>query len=58
MRDFWWHPYDEALGQAMRSTAKLLYGAREADRQRALREGALPLLKVARRTLRSVRAAR
>jgi acyl-CoA reductase-like NAD-dependent aldehyde dehydrogenase len=53
VRDFWWHPYDEALGQAIRSTAKLLYSAREADRQRALREGAVPLLKVARRTLRS-----
>jgi acyl-CoA reductase-like NAD-dependent aldehyde dehydrogenase len=53
VRDFWWHPYDEALGQAIRSTAKLLYSAREADRQRALRDGALPLFKVARRTLRS-----
>jgi acyl-CoA reductase-like NAD-dependent aldehyde dehydrogenase len=53
VRDFWWHPYDEALGQAIRATATLLYSVREADRQRALREGALPLLKVARRTLRS-----
>jgi succinate-semialdehyde dehydrogenase / glutarate-semialdehyde dehydrogenase len=53
VRDFWWHPYDETLGKALRSTAKLLYSGREADRQRALREGALPLFKVARRTLRS-----
>ena len=53
-RDFWWHPYDESLGQAIRATAKLLYG-RDADRQRALREACRPLLKVARRTLRSFR---
>ena len=26
MRDPWWHPYDETLGKAMRSTAQLLYG--------------------------------
>ncbi len=53
VRDFWWHPYDETLGQAVRATAKLLYSAREADRQRAVREGALPLLRVGRRLLRS-----
>ena len=53
VRDFWWHPYDETLGKAIRSSAKLLYSAREADRQHALREGAVPLLKLARRTVRS-----
>jgi succinate-semialdehyde dehydrogenase/glutarate-semialdehyde dehydrogenase len=53
VRDFWWHPYDEALGRAMRSAAHLLYSRRDADRQRALREGIGPMLKVARRTLRS-----
>jgi acyl-CoA reductase-like NAD-dependent aldehyde dehydrogenase len=54
VRDFWWHPYDETLARALRSTAKLLYSARETDRQRALREGTLPLLRVAGRTLRSL----
>jgi succinate-semialdehyde dehydrogenase/glutarate-semialdehyde dehydrogenase len=53
MRDFWWHPYDETLGRAIRASAKLLYG-READRERALREGAVPLFKVAGRTLRTL----
>ena len=53
MRDFWWHPYDETLGKAIRASAKLLYG-READRERALREGAVPLFKVAVRTLRTL----
>ena len=51
VRNFWWHPYDETLGRAIRASAKLLYG-RESDREKALREGALPLLKVAGRTLR------
>jgi succinate-semialdehyde dehydrogenase/glutarate-semialdehyde dehydrogenase len=51
VRNFWWHPYDETLGRAARAAARLLYG-READRERALREGAMPLLKVAGRTLR------
>ena len=53
LRNFWWHPYDETLARAIRATAQLLYG-READRGQALREGALPLIKVAGRTLRSV----
>jgi acyl-CoA reductase-like NAD-dependent aldehyde dehydrogenase len=53
VRNFWWHPYDETLAKALRSTAKLLYSARESDRQHALRDGAVPLLKVAARTLRS-----
>ena len=52
-RQFWWHPYDEALGKAMRASAKLLYG-READKWSALREGALPLAKVGRKTLSGV----
>jgi acyl-CoA reductase-like NAD-dependent aldehyde dehydrogenase len=53
VRNFWWHPYDETLGRAVRSIARLLYG-RDEDRGKALREGTLPLLKVARRTLRSL----
>jgi acyl-CoA reductase-like NAD-dependent aldehyde dehydrogenase len=50
-RDFWWHPYDRTLGEAVRASAKLLYGRGE-TRLRALREGAGPLLAVGRRTLR------
>jgi len=50
-RAFWWHPYDESLGKAMRASAKLLYG-RDADKWAALRQGALPLAKVGRKTLR------
>ena len=52
-RNFWWFPYDETLGFALRGAADLLYG-RESDRRRALREGVVPLAQVARRTLRSV----
>ncbi len=53
-RDFWWHPYDGTLGEAVRASAKLLYG-KGATRSRALREGAAPLLKVGGRTLRKRR---
>jgi len=53
-RDFWWHPYDATLGEAVRASAKLLYG-RGATRSKALREGAGPLLKVGRRTLKKRR---
>jgi succinate-semialdehyde dehydrogenase/glutarate-semialdehyde dehydrogenase len=50
-RDFWWHPYDRTLGEAVKASAKILYGKGE-TRTRALREGAGPLLAVGRRTLR------
>jgi acyl-CoA reductase-like NAD-dependent aldehyde dehydrogenase len=50
-RDFWWQPYDRTLGEAVRATAKLLYG-RNGQRVRALREGGIPLLRVTARTLR------
>ncbi len=50
-RDFWWHPYDRTLGEAVRASARILYGKGQ-TRARALREGAGPLLKVGRRTLR------
>jgi succinate-semialdehyde dehydrogenase/glutarate-semialdehyde dehydrogenase len=53
-RDFWWQPYDSTLGEAVRASAKLLYG-KGATRSRALREGAAPLLKVGGRTLRKRR---
>src|SRR5688500_2909857 len=52
-RDFWWHPYDEALGKAMQASARLLYG-RDADKAGALRRGILPLARVGRKTLRDV----
>ncbi|MGH2985908.1 MAG: aldehyde dehydrogenase family protein [Solirubrobacterales bacterium] len=51
VRDFWWQPYDETLGTALRSSARLLYG-RNGSRLRALREGLVPLAKVGVRTLR------
>jgi len=50
-RDFWWHPYDETVRAAARSAAQLLYG-RDADKPGALREGAAPLARLLRRTLR------
>jgi acyl-CoA reductase-like NAD-dependent aldehyde dehydrogenase len=53
-RDFWWHPYDQTLGEAVRASAKLLYG-KGATRTQALRDGAGPLLKVGARTLRKRR---
>jgi acyl-CoA reductase-like NAD-dependent aldehyde dehydrogenase len=53
-RDFWWHPYDRTLGEAVRASAKALYG-KGAVRTQALREGAGPLLAVGRRTLRKRR---
>jgi succinate-semialdehyde dehydrogenase/glutarate-semialdehyde dehydrogenase len=53
-RDFWWHPYDQTLGEAVQASAKLLYG-KGATRSQALREGAGPLLKVGARTLRKRR---
>jgi acyl-CoA reductase-like NAD-dependent aldehyde dehydrogenase len=50
-RDFWWQPYDETLGSALRSSTRLLYG-RNGTRLKALREGIVPLAKVGARTLR------
>jgi acyl-CoA reductase-like NAD-dependent aldehyde dehydrogenase len=52
-RDFWWHPYDESLGKALHAAAQLLYG-RDADKREALRRGAFPLLRLARKSLRDV----
>jgi acyl-CoA reductase-like NAD-dependent aldehyde dehydrogenase len=52
-RDFWWYPYDESLGKALHSAAQLLYG-RDADKAAALRRGARPLARVARKSLRDV----
>ena len=53
IRNPWWHPYDASLARATRASAKLLYG-RDADKPEALRRGALPLLRVGRKSLRDV----
>ena len=53
-RDFWWQPYDRTLGDALRSSARLIYG-RNGARLKALREGLVPLAKVGARTLRKGR---
>ena len=53
-RDFWWHPYDATLGDAVRASAKILYG-RGAQRTKALGEGIGPLIEVGRRTLKKRR---
>jgi acyl-CoA reductase-like NAD-dependent aldehyde dehydrogenase len=50
-RDMWWQPYDRKLGDAIRSSAQLLY-SRNGNRLRALREGFRPLMEVTRRTMR------
>jgi acyl-CoA reductase-like NAD-dependent aldehyde dehydrogenase len=50
-RNFWWHPYDETLGNAMKASARLLYG-KGGERVDALRQGAGPLLKVGQRITR------
>jgi acyl-CoA reductase-like NAD-dependent aldehyde dehydrogenase len=53
-RDIWWQPYDRTLGQALRASARLLYG-RNGQRLRALREGGVPLMRVGARSLRKDR---
>jgi acyl-CoA reductase-like NAD-dependent aldehyde dehydrogenase len=45
VRNAWWHPYDETLGQALRQAATVLYG-RPSIRAGALKDGLEPLLKV------------
>ena len=52
-RNFWWFPYDDSLGKALHATAQLLYG-RDADKAPALRRGALPMVRLARKSLRDV----
>jgi acyl-CoA reductase-like NAD-dependent aldehyde dehydrogenase len=49
-RDMWWQPYDRKLGDAIRSSAQLLY-SRNGKRLQALREGFRPLVEVTRRTM-------
>jgi acyl-CoA reductase-like NAD-dependent aldehyde dehydrogenase len=52
-RDFWWHPYDESLATAVHAAAQLLYG-RDADKREALKRGAGPAVRLARKSLRDV----
>ena len=54
MRDLWWHPYDRALGKAVRAGAQLLY-SRDGRRLQALREGGPSLVKAGARMLRKGR---
>jgi succinate-semialdehyde dehydrogenase/glutarate-semialdehyde dehydrogenase len=50
-RDFWWHPYDETLGEAVRASAGLLYGG-AGSRVKILRGGGGSLLRTGARTIR------
>jgi acyl-CoA reductase-like NAD-dependent aldehyde dehydrogenase len=52
--DTWWQPYDEVLGKAIRASMRLIYG-RNDQRRDALREGAVPLLRVTGRAIRAGR---
>jgi acyl-CoA reductase-like NAD-dependent aldehyde dehydrogenase len=54
VRNYWWHPYDETLGKAIRATAAVLFGA-DGGRIRALRQGGGSLLRTGARTLRKGR---
>jgi hypothetical protein len=49
-RGLWWGPYDELTTQAARAVAKMR-SARESDRERAWRNGALALTRVGARAL-------
>jgi acyl-CoA reductase-like NAD-dependent aldehyde dehydrogenase len=49
-RNFWWHPYDQTFSDAIRSSAKLLYG-KGGERIEGLKSGAGPLLRVGRRVI-------
>ncbi len=53
-RPFWWFPYDEQVTRAARAIAEAR-SQRDPDRDRALRQGAVPALRVAARVLRSLR---
>ena len=50
-RDFWWHPYDDTLGEAVRASAGLLYGG-NGSKVKILRDGGGSLLKTGARTIR------
>ena len=48
-RNPWWHPYDESLGSALHASMQLLYG-RDEDKRDALKRGARPIARLARKT--------
>jgi hypothetical protein len=50
---FWWFPYDRALERTGRAITRLR-SARDADRERGLKDGARPALQVAARTFRTL----
>ena len=50
-RAFWWHPYDETLGTAVRASAGLLYGG-AGPKVKVLRDGGGSLLRTGARTVR------
>src|SRR3954468_3333829 len=52
---FWWGPYDDRLARAARAVIRLK-SVRDRDRERAWREGALPIARVAARALRHRRS--
>ncbi|WP_205696331.1 aldehyde dehydrogenase [Conexibacter sp. SYSU D00693] len=54
-RPFWWFPYDGALADSGRAIARLR-SARDADRERALRDGTVPLGRIAVRVGRALRS--
>jgi acyl-CoA reductase-like NAD-dependent aldehyde dehydrogenase len=51
LRDLWWYPYDESLARTMKAVTRYFYG-RESERLKALREGAVPAVRLARRLAR------
>jgi succinate-semialdehyde dehydrogenase/glutarate-semialdehyde dehydrogenase len=53
IRDPWWHPYDETLGNALRQAAVILYG-RPSIRAAALRRGLGPLTRLGARLARDL----
>jgi acyl-CoA reductase-like NAD-dependent aldehyde dehydrogenase len=50
LKNFWWHPYGEELGRALKTSAHLLYGKRK-ERLAALRGGLGPLAQLGRKSL-------
>ena len=57
-RDIWWHPYDEVLGQGDPRLGPAALRPETASAGQALREGALPLLRVDSRRVRCALVAR
>jgi len=53
-RPFWWFPYDQQVARAARAIAEAR-SHREPDRERAMRQGLMPGLRVATRVARTLR---